>query len=223
MDDTFQAQGFVFTGPLLDTEDCDAIDRELGNLFVEGAGTRSLLNLSWCASLTRRIRSHPSVHSSLPPSYVAVLCTLFEKSLDRNWLVGLHQDLSIPVAEKVNHSDLCGWSEKEGLIYVQAPVSVLSELVAVRMHLDDCGVEDGPLRVVPGSHRFGRLDGKGSSTLREQLGEIACSVPRGGALLIRPLLLHASSKATSGRTRRVLHFLFGPPALPLGLKWGHTV
>ena len=38
-------------------------------------------------------------------------------------------------------------------------------------------------------------------------------------MLMRPLLLHASSKATGASRRRVLHFVFGPPALPHGLAW----
>jgi hypothetical protein len=42
-------------------------------------------------------------------------------------------------------------------------------------------------------------------------------------LVMRPLLLHASSKATSLTPRRVLHFLFGPPSLPLGLEWQWAV
>jgi hypothetical protein len=40
---------------------------------------------------------------------------------------------------------------------------------------------------------------------------------------MRPLLLHASSKATSPVPRRVLHFVFGPPTLPLGLEWRWAV
>ena len=41
-------------------------------------------------------------------------------------------------------------------------------------------------------------------------------------MLMRLLLLHASSKATGASRRRVLHFLFGPPRLPLGLAWAHA-
>jgi hypothetical protein len=40
---------------------------------------------------------------------------------------------------------------------------------------------------------------------------------------MKPLLLHASSKATVPNRRRVLHFLFGPKALPLGLSWAYAV
>jgi len=102
---------------------------------------------------------------------------------------------------------------------VQPPADVLERIVALRLHVDDCGGDDGPLKVVPGSHRRGRLDDAEAIALRDARGTVACPVPRGGAMLMRPLLLHASSKATGASRRRVLHFLFGPPRLPLGLAW----
>jgi hypothetical protein len=40
---------------------------------------------------------------------------------------------------------------------------------------------------------------------------------------MRPLLLHASSKASGSSLRRVLHFLFGPRDLPHGLRWQHAI
>ena len=154
---------------------------------------------------------------------VAVQCTLFEKSPERNWLISLHQDLSIPVKEHVPDRNLSGWSAKEGRTFVQPPVGILESLIAIRVHLDDCGPETGALRVVPGSHRFGRLDAAQAAVVRAQHGEIAPVVKRGAVFVMRPLLLHASSKATVPAVRRVLHFVFGPPSLPLGLQWADTV
>jgi hypothetical protein len=37
-------------------------------------------------------------------------------------------------------------------VYVQLPVSVLEQLMAIRVHVDECTAENGPLRVVPESH-----------------------------------------------------------------------
>jgi hypothetical protein len=45
----------------------------------------------------------------------------------------------------------------------------------------------------------------------------------GAVLLMRPLLLHASSKASGSGLRRVLHLLFAPRALPHDLRWHHAV
>jgi Phytanoyl-CoA dioxygenase (PhyH) len=183
------------------------------------AGSRNLLDLPSCRDLVAMLKAHAEIGPLLPPQAVAVQCTLLDKSADKNWLVALHQDLSIPVHQRILHPECSGWSEKEGVVYVQPPVRVLESLVAVRAHLDDCGPESGPLRVVPGSHRHGRLSVDATRTLRHEHGQIECVVRRGGVLLMRPLLLHASSKARAAGRRRVLHFLFGLPELPCGLKW----
>lgn len=149
----------------------------------------------------------------------AVQCTWFEKSAERNWLVTIHQDLSIPVAVRVDHPALSGWSQKEGIQFVRAPLEVLEKLVAVRIHLDPCGIDDGPLRVVPGSHVQGILSDEQALALRLAGGETVCVAPAGAALVMRPLLLHASSKGSGASARRVLHFVFGPRELPHGLAW----
>ena len=106
------------------------------------------------------------------------------------------------------------------MLFVQPPPRILESLVALRVHLDDCGPQTGALRVVPGSHRFGRLDGTRASALREEYGEVMPTVSRGGVLAMRPLLLHASPKATVPSLWRVRHFVFGPPTLPPGLARG---
>jgi len=130
--------------------------------------------------------------------------------------------VAIPVSVRVEDPSLGARSNKGGTWFVQPPVGVLEQLVALRLHIDDCGLGDGPLNVVAGSHRGGRLDDRAAIALRDARGHVACLVPRGGAMLMRPLLLHASSKATGASRRRVLHFLFGPPRLPHGLAWAHA-
>ncbi|WP_322533909.1 phytanoyl-CoA dioxygenase family protein [Duganella zoogloeoides] len=106
---------------------------------------------------------------------------------------------------------------------MQPPETVLQELVAVRLHIDECGADDGPLKVVPGSHQAGRLGAQAALNARDNLGEAICTVGKGGVLILRPLLLHASSKANGSSRRRVLHFVFGPGMLPYGLRWQHAV
>ncbi len=98
-------------------------------------------------------------------------------------------------------------------------IECLEQVLAVRVHLDDCDEHNGALRVVPGSHRFGRLSADDARKVREANGEVSVAVPCGGVMLMRPLLLHASSKCSSERPRRVLHFVFEPEAIPHGLRW----
>lgn len=220
---SFEDDGFLITGPLLEAEACDELGRALEALPRHGAGSRNLLELEWCRSLAALLRREPCIAALLPADAVAVQCTYFEKSQHNNWLVPLHQDLSIPVRERVAHPELSGWSEKEGNLFVQPPAPVLKELIALRLHIDDCGSADGPLRVVSQSHRLGRLCAADALALRTQRGELDCPVSKGAALALNPLLLHASSKSEGNSRRRVLHFVFGPTALPFGLAWRHAV
>lgn len=217
----FATQGFALVPEVFAGEACDAIAANL--VSAAGVGTRGLLSQSWCQALARQLRSHPLLAAFVPPYFVATQCTYFEKSRARNWLVSVHQDLSIPVAAQTGNSALLKWSRKEGALYVQPPDEFLERLVAVRVHIDDCDIDDGPLRVVPGSHVRGRLEPAAAVAARQTQGEVACSGSRGSVLVMRPLLLHASSKATGNSARRVLHFLFGPREIPYGLRWQHAV
>jgi Phytanoyl-CoA dioxygenase (PhyH) len=216
-----QTDGFAVVPAALN--DCVALASHITALANSAVGTRRLLEEPWCADLAQSLRRHRLLQSLLPEDAVGIQCTLFDKSPDKNWLVSLHQDLSIPVRRRVNSGECSGWSEKEGQIYVQPPVAVVEQLVAIRVHVDECTGENGPLRVVPGSHVFGRLDSRRTEELRSARGEVAVPVPRCGALIMRPLILHASSKATGANPRRVLHFVYGPRSLPLGLEWRWAV
>lgn len=220
---TFASNGFAIVPGVCGPSECDAICQRLAKSEKGCAGTRSLLQQDWCRRLAVHLRTTQRIAEFLPHDHVAVQCTFFEKSSTLNWLVPVHQDLSIPVAERVESAELKGWSRKESDLFVQPPVTVLEQLLAVRLHLDDCGEADGPLRVVPGSHKLGRIDAHQAPLVRQQSGEHVCTAPQGSALLMRPLLLHASSKSTGTSARRVLHFLYGPKALPFGLQWREAV
>lgn len=214
----FEQDGFAIVDGVLSEQECRETAARLALEDGRG-GSRSLLDQAWCRELGRKLRSHPALSAIVPPDHVAVQCTFFEKSARRNWLVPIHQDLSIPVADRVDDPALRGWSTKEGKLFVQAPVDVLERMIALRLHLDPCGAADGPLRVVPGSHVHGLLDPEEANALRDHAGEAGCVAPAGAVLALRPLLLHASSKAAGSGTRRILHFVFGPPGLPSGLAW----
>ncbi|MES2317459.1 MAG: phytanoyl-CoA dioxygenase family protein [Pseudomonadota bacterium] len=215
----FDTAGFVILPQVLNMEACAVAAGRVGLAARGAGGTRCLLAQPWCADIAASLRA--ALGACIPADSVAVQCTYFEKSSDRNWLVPIHQDLSIPVAARVGDSSLRGWSEKEGVLFVRAPVAVLERLVAVRIHLDVCGMEDGPLRVVPGSHLRGAIADSDAVASRQAGLEVACLAGIGDALVLRPLLLHASSKGSGSGMRRVLHFVFGPPHLPFGLAW-HT-
>jgi len=217
--DQFQDAGFTVVKEILTPSDCERLAGHISALRISSVGTRNLMTLSWCKGLAERLREHSALRNLIPRSYVAAQCTYFEKSLRRNWLVPMHQDLSIPVARRVAHTSLRGWSEKEGSIFVQPPTELLDQVLAVRVHVDACALEDGPLVVVPGSHRYGRLTNEETLHLRGETAPVPCTLGQGDVLAMRPLLLHRSSKASGKNLRRLLHFVFGPNELPFGLTW----
>lgn len=223
MPNRFADCGFAVIDHVVPHSVCDQLSADEIISSAAGAGSRTLITHPPCRELASYLKNHVSIRALLPSDPVAIQCTLFNKSPRKNWLVPLHQDLSVPVLERIQ-SPLCsGWSEKEGQWFVQPPIDILECLVAVRVHIDSSTAENGPLRVVPGSHRFGRSTSAEADTRREQTNEVALLVSCGGAIVMRPLLLHASSKVIAAIPRRVLHFVFGPCELPYGLKWGPSV
>lgn len=221
LQESFSAQGYIVLPRFLADHEISALEAGLSNGTRGLAGSRALLELPSCLTLARRILSDPRLSSVWPAASHAVLCTYFEKSPARNCLVALHQDLSIPVAERMEISGYSGWSEKGGRLFVQPPLEVLEQSVAARVHLDASDEKTGALKVVPRSHTLGRLRAQEAFAARGKHGERSVAVPRGGLMLMRPLLLHASSKVTGNARRRVLHFLFGPSHLPGGVQWPH--
>jgi hypothetical protein len=144
---------------------------------------------------------------------------LFDKIPDANWKVPFHQDVTIAVREKVETEGFGPWSMKAGVLHTQPPIAVLESMLSVRLHLDDCHEQNGALRVVPGSHQLGRIAESDIDSIRQQRGERIGSVSIGGVLLMRPLLLHASSQAQVPAHRRVIHIDFAAHALPGALRW----
>lgn len=216
---SFSAQGYVVLPRFLAHHEIGALEASLSRDAGTLAGSRALLELPWCMNLAQRIQADPRLTNVWPTGSRAVLCTYFEKSPARNWLVALHQDLSIPVAERTEALGYSGWSRKDGRLFVQPPLNVLEQSVAARVHLDASDDQTGALKVVPCSHSLGRLRPQEALAARDAHGEQSVPVPRGGVMLMSPLLLHASSKVIGHARRGVLHFLFGPPSLPGGVQW----
>ncbi|HRX90057.1 MAG TPA: phytanoyl-CoA dioxygenase family protein [Steroidobacteraceae bacterium] len=219
----FSRQGFVILPRVVPAADCESLAEKLATSVRNRTGSRRLLERAWCRELGNELRRQPELHQLLPAESVVVQCSYFAKSGERDWLVAFHQDLSIAVKAIVADTSFTGWSQKEGVRFVQPPVALLRQLVAVRVHLDDSNADNGALRVIPGSHKKGRLTPEQIRTQRQEFRETLCVAPQGSVLAMRPLLLHASSKQTVASPRRVLHFVFGPPSLPAGLQWHEAV
>ena len=92
-------------------------------------------------------------------------------------------------------------------------------MLTLRVHLDRADESNGALRVLPGTHKYGRLETRQIDYWKQQQKPVTCLVTRGGAMLMRPLLLHSSSTALNPGHRRVLHLEYSSIDLPGGLKW----
>ena len=152
-----------------------------------------------------------------------VRALFFDKTRAANWRVPWHQDVTIAVGERIEVPGYGPWSVKDGVVHVQPPRQVLESMIALRLHLDDCGADNGPLRVVPGSHRDGKLSAAEIVLARERREPVICEARPGDVLLLRPLLLHNSSPARQPGHRRVLHLEYAATELPGGLRWFETV
>ena len=170
-----------------------------------------------------RLADSPKIRTLVEPilgtDVLPVRGLLFDKTPQANWKVPWHQDLSIAVRDRIATEGFGPWSTKAGVVHVHPPIHILERMLALRIHLDDCDESNGPVRVIPGSHTRGRLK---ASEIRQQAttsASFSCSVSAGGALLMRPLLLHASSISRTPQHRRVIHLEFASCALPGRLQW----
>jgi len=221
--------GFAVAATQLPASTCDAILRDLERASHPRSsrrrgGVRNLFDLVPAVrDLARASILRDLVEPVLGRRCFAVGATLFDKSPLSNWPVSWHQDLTIAVQEQRELGGWGPWSQKAGVSYVQPPASILENMLAVRVHLDQCEVDAGCLRVVPGSHGLGRLGDLAIAGLRQTGVSVKCPVARGGLLLMRPLLVHCSSRAAEPAHRRVVHLEYAGVDLPHGLKWHQRV
>lgn len=89
--------------------------------------------------------------------------------------------------------------------YAHAPAEALEKIVALRVHLDNSILENGPLRVLPATHTQGVLTDDEIHAIAESATSIDCLMPLGGVVAMRPLVIHGSSKSRGEKSRRVLH------------------
>jgi ectoine hydroxylase-related dioxygenase (phytanoyl-CoA dioxygenase family) len=224
----FDSRGFLLREALLSSAECDALSVELMDLLAEQqklvskirAGLRNVLRLRPAvASMARSPKLLDFVGELTGRDAFPVRAVLFDKTAEANWSAAWHQDMAIAVAERIDTPGFGPWSVKDGIVHVQPPCEILASMVAVRIHLDDCHADNGALRVVPGSHLHGELITEAINRWTESHEPVTCELLKGGVLAMRPLLLHASTRAVSPTHRRVLHIEYATGGLPNGLKW----
>lgn len=205
--DRLHDDGFAIALEVIEQCEIDSLLDELRATVLprSRAGIRHAMRHPGIANIARSAELLDLVQETLGREALPFRATLFDKSPASNWLVAWHQDTALPLREHCETPGWGPWSIKEGLTYAHAPAEALSQVLALRLHLDDSTTENGPLRVLPGTHRQGVLTDDEMHSLAHRFAVVECTVPRGGVLAMRPLVVHASSKSTSQLPRRVLH------------------
>lgn len=153
--------------------------------------------------------------------FFVVKSIYFDKPEESNWFVAWHQDLMISVDRKMQLENFGPWTVKQGWFSVQPPVEILENNLTIRIHLDDTDERNGALNVISGSHLKKVYRPEQIDWSREK--EVCCDVPSGGIMLMKPLLLHRSSRTINAQRRRVIHIEFSNCRLPDGLAWAEML
>lgn len=214
--------GYELLEEFLSCDQLDAINNDIKDIrsATRTGGIRnvekrysSIRELSASEHLINKASSYLSGSASL------VRAILFNKTPENNWLVSWHQDRTVAVSKKFEHPEWGPWSVKDNVHHVQPPVNVLNEMVTFRIHLDNTNLDNGCLKILPRSHEFGILDHSSIHEYVKNHEELVCTARAGSALVMRPHILHSSSKTTMTSQRRVLHLEYSSFELPAGITW----
>jgi hypothetical protein len=180
-------------------------------------GARNLLQL-WprVMELARQPNLLNALREVLGGRAGVVRALFFDKPPGHSWALPRHKDYNIAVREHGLEGLFTKPTKKAGVPHVMAPESLLKSMLTARIHLDDVTGRNGPLRVIPGSHRFYKT---GEDEPREPV-TIHCNA--GDVLLMRPLLTHSSghSRPAMGTHRRIIHLECAMSSqLPDGYCW----
>lgn len=224
------SDGFVVIPAVFSAGQIDTIRAALADAFEKDAngstmrssdgsvyGARNLMQL-W-PGVTDAWRQPPLpalLHEALGSRFGLVRVLYFDKPPEQSWALPWHKDFAIAVKNnRLTSAHFARPTTKIGVPHVEAPTWLLEQMLTLRLHLDDMTDENGPLKVLPGSHRGD-----------ESQPPVTIFGGRGDVLAMRPLLSHCSNRSKDGTTlhRRILHFEFsGVAELPDGYEWHDVV
>lgn len=212
--------GFQHVEAVLSRDEIDKFIDQLEPLAeVRGGARQAELPASLATSLAGQSRLSKIAGDLLGVQACLVRVLLFDKTPSANWGVPWHQDRTIAVRNRGDVPGYSCWTRRQGYWQVEPPVGVLENMITLRVHLDDCGLESGPLAVIPGSHSNGRLTQAEIGTMVDRAHERVCLERVGDVLAMRPLLVHSSRHAVSATHRRVMHLEYASCHLALPVDW----
>ncbi|HYI09882.1 MAG TPA: phytanoyl-CoA dioxygenase family protein [Thermoanaerobaculia bacterium] len=217
------ARGFALAQISLSSTQCDHIASAIPSVSAGRGGVRGLVSHPTVLQILHHKQLGDYLWSVVGRELVAVKATLFDKTVASNWRAQWHQDRVIAIRERMDVPGYGPWTVKAGVPHVEPPASVLEQMLALRVYLDESGPENGPLRVLPGSHHLGKLDDDEIQRLAEAETPAEVHARKGEFLLMRPLLVHSSSPSIAPDHRRVLHIELAPAEAISPLQWQTAV
>ncbi len=222
MKQEYSRDGYYLIQSAFSGENITTMCNELSNFEgkLNSYGIRNLMNK--VPYIKRLASSSPLIDITkeiLGNNARPVRSVLFDKVEGANWNVAWHQDTSIALKAKHEISGFDPWSEKQGVVHAEPPAEYLASTLTLRIHLDKSNAETGALRVVPGTHRDGRIKSNEILKIVEESNVVECEANPGDILLMNPLLFHSSRKATHPHHRRIIHIEYSAMALPHPLEW----
>lgn len=218
----FEEAGYEVVADLITPAMAQSLLDELApqNLEPLSGGIRRIDKLvPRVAGLARSPHFLATAQRYLPGSPELVRAIYFDKSSGNNWYVTWHQDRTVSVSARFEAAGWGPWSVKSGAWHVQPPLEVLRNMVTIRVHLDPATPANGCLKVIPGSHNIGLLPADRTQEHIDRKQVVYCESPIGGAVIMRPHILHSSEKSSNSMPRRILHFEYSSYRLPDGISW----
>ena len=169
--DRLESDGYAELAGVFDAAAVDAMADELGAALVSAAaGESAIRSESGVVYAARNVlalwpraadvwRVPPlldALTSVLGPGLGLVRALFFDKPPEQTWALPWHKDLTIAVRDnRLPSAHFCKPTRKGGVPHVEAPREVLQAMLTARLHLDSVTDENGPLKVIPGSHNSG--------------------------------------------------------------------
>ncbi len=218
MTSSFTTEGFEIIRGILSETQLAALREEAERVAIS-AGSVCVRHLRSRSEIFDKLSESNMILSHLPEGLRPVRSILFDKTPEENWPVPWHQDITIAVSEEHDVPGYGPWSHKDGVPHVQPPIALLHHMVTIRLHLDDTPAANGALRVIPRSNLRGKISAD-SITANDKENAITCECMAGDAVLMSPLLLHASQRSLEPARRRVIHLEYArPDDLDPKLSW----
>ena len=216
----FNDEGFELVPDFITQTVAQKIKQETNQVLIKQGGLRHVDKKSPAVNDL----AHSETLLGCAQSYLGqpanlVRAILFDKTFENNWFVTWHQDKTVAVTQQFDSPEWTAWSVKEGVLHVQPPLSVLNTMVTIRIHLDDCFSDNGGLKIIPASHLLGIVNQADIPSIVQANTIYPIEAPALSALIMRPHLLHASSKSVNPNRRRILHLEYSSFELSKGVFW----